>query len=257
MILRRVIQHVKNQEWTAIGIDLIIVVVGVFIGIQVANWNEERADNVRAQAYLARIKDNLRTDMKSIERRTVFWRQVGDYGNNAIHYAETGTLVDGSAWKTVLAFYQASQVWPWTGNDTTYQELQNGGELRMIKDESLRSALSSYYREGSSDEVGYLLTMIPEYRKIVRGISPSVVSDQIWAKCHYQPNYDEQSLPDCESPMSEAEAQAVLDAFTRDPNLLSELRFWVTNQEVASKVIANNKDSVAAMLKRMDEASHP
>ena len=35
MILRRVIQHVKKQEWTAIWIDLMIVVVGVFIGIQV------------------------------------------------------------------------------------------------------------------------------------------------------------------------------------------------------------------------------
>ncbi len=257
MILRRVIEHVKNQEWTAIWIDLVIVVVGVFIGIQVSNWNADRVDGVRAQAYLARVKDNLRSDMKSIERRKVFWRHVSDYGQDAIRYAETGELVDGSAWKTVLAFYQASQVWPWVGNDTTYQELLNGGELSMIKDESLRTALSTYYRAGGGDDVAYLLTMIPEYRKIVRGISPSVVSRQIWAKCHRQPNYDEQYLPDCESPMSEADAQAVLDAFMRDPKLLSELRFWVTNQEAASKVIANNKDSVAAMLKRMDEVSHP
>ena len=29
MILRRVIEHVRNQQWTAIGIDLVIVVVGV------------------------------------------------------------------------------------------------------------------------------------------------------------------------------------------------------------------------------------
>ncbi len=51
--------------------------------------------------------------------------------------------------------------------------------------------------------------------------------------------------------MSEADAQAVLDAYLKDPKLLPELRFCVTNQEVSSKVIANNKDSVAAMLKRM------
>jgi hypothetical protein len=49
MILRRVIQHVKKQEWTAIWIDLVIVVVGVFIGIQVSNWNAARADEVRAK----------------------------------------------------------------------------------------------------------------------------------------------------------------------------------------------------------------
>ena len=42
MILRRVIQHFRNQEWTAIGIDFVIVVFGVVIGILVANWNENR-----------------------------------------------------------------------------------------------------------------------------------------------------------------------------------------------------------------------
>jgi len=37
MLLRRVIQHFRKQEWTAIGIDFLIVVVGVFMGIQVSN----------------------------------------------------------------------------------------------------------------------------------------------------------------------------------------------------------------------------
>ena len=35
MILRRVIGHFRRQEWTAIAIDFVIVVVGVFVGIQV------------------------------------------------------------------------------------------------------------------------------------------------------------------------------------------------------------------------------
>ena len=33
MILRRITQHVKDQNWTAVAIDLVIVVVGVFLGI--------------------------------------------------------------------------------------------------------------------------------------------------------------------------------------------------------------------------------
>ena len=35
MILRRIIAHWRKQEWTAIGIDFLIVVVGVFLGLQV------------------------------------------------------------------------------------------------------------------------------------------------------------------------------------------------------------------------------
>ena len=42
MMLRRIFEHVKTQNWFAVGLDFLIVVTGVFIGIQVANWNAER-----------------------------------------------------------------------------------------------------------------------------------------------------------------------------------------------------------------------
>ena len=42
MLLRRITQHVKDQNWFAVLIDFAIVVFGVFIGIQVANWNAAR-----------------------------------------------------------------------------------------------------------------------------------------------------------------------------------------------------------------------
>ena len=44
MRLRRINEHVKTQNWFAVGLDFVIVVVGVFIGIQVSNWNEARGD---------------------------------------------------------------------------------------------------------------------------------------------------------------------------------------------------------------------
>ena len=255
MILRRVIQHVKKQEWTAIWIDLVIVVVGVFIGIQVSNWNATRADDVRAQAYLIRIKDNLNYDLQAIERREVFWRQVIDYGNDAIRYAETGELVDGSKGKTVLAFYQASQLWPWVTNDTTYQELSNGGELGLIKDGNFRESLTKYYSEGAGNDLDYILSSQPEYRKIVRGLTPVAVSNHVWAKCWKLPNAYEQYLLDCESPISEAAAQKVLDAYLKHPELLSELRFWNSSQGIAVKLVVNNKVAVTDMLKQMEKAA--
>ena len=42
MLLRRITEHVRAQNWFAVGIDFVIVVVGVFIGIQVSNWNDKR-----------------------------------------------------------------------------------------------------------------------------------------------------------------------------------------------------------------------
>ena len=59
MILRRVIEHLRKQEWTAIAIDFVIVVVGVFVGMQVTNWNEARANRGIVDRHLAEIVEDL------------------------------------------------------------------------------------------------------------------------------------------------------------------------------------------------------
>ena len=41
MILCRIAAHFRRQDWTAVFIELIVVVVGVFIGVQASNWSEE------------------------------------------------------------------------------------------------------------------------------------------------------------------------------------------------------------------------
>ena len=41
MLLRRVTKHVNDQNWFAVALDFVIVVAGVFIGLQVSQWNED------------------------------------------------------------------------------------------------------------------------------------------------------------------------------------------------------------------------
>ena len=256
MILGRFAQTLKEQNWTTILVEFVLLVAGVFLGIQAANWNEQRAEDVKAKAYLTRIHVNLQADLESIRRRETMWGQVIAYGKGAIHYAETGELVEGSAWKTVLAFYQASQVWQWVTSDSTYQEMRSGGELGLIRDQGLRDRLSQYYLENGSG-TAYLFMLQPEYRKLVRGLTPSVVADHIWAKCWQQPRPAEQYLLDCDSPVSEAQAQAVLDGYLKDPNLLLELRFWLANQGVALSVIGNYNPLLKDMLARVKPETPP
>jgi hypothetical protein len=52
MLLRRITEHIRTQNWFAVGIDFLIVVVGVYIGIQVANWNVTRQRFVEAQRQI-------------------------------------------------------------------------------------------------------------------------------------------------------------------------------------------------------------
>ncbi|GJL92750.1 hypothetical protein [Hyphococcus sp.] len=59
MILRRVIAHFRKQEWTAIALDFLIVVMGVFVGLQVNNWNEARAAEHRKDEIIAALITDL------------------------------------------------------------------------------------------------------------------------------------------------------------------------------------------------------
>ena len=59
MLLRRIIEHVKTQNWTAVALDFVIVVVGVFMGLQVQQWAEEQARRGEEAAYTQRLHDEV------------------------------------------------------------------------------------------------------------------------------------------------------------------------------------------------------
>ena len=44
MILHRIKESLKRQDWTAVTLELVIVIIGVFIGTQVSNWNQARIE---------------------------------------------------------------------------------------------------------------------------------------------------------------------------------------------------------------------
>ena len=67
MTLRRRAEHPRHQHWTAIGIELAIVVLGVFIGMQVSNWNEERRDRALERQYLERLREDIASSMSGAQ----------------------------------------------------------------------------------------------------------------------------------------------------------------------------------------------
>ncbi|MEZ5918199.1 MAG: hypothetical protein R3C40_11665 [Parvularculaceae bacterium] len=44
MILRRITMALKRQDWITVSIETLIVVLGVFLGLQANNWNEARVE---------------------------------------------------------------------------------------------------------------------------------------------------------------------------------------------------------------------
>ncbi len=62
MLLRRVIDHVKAQSWTAVALDFLIVVVGILIAFQITNWSERRGDARQEAEFMRNLAEDLGRD---------------------------------------------------------------------------------------------------------------------------------------------------------------------------------------------------
>jgi hypothetical protein len=59
--------RLREQDWIAVTIEFVLVVVGVFLGIQVSNWNDQRKQRATESAYLARIAQDARRDVVELD----------------------------------------------------------------------------------------------------------------------------------------------------------------------------------------------
>lgn len=76
MLLRRVIEHVKTQNWVAVGLDLSVVVLGVFIGFQVDRLYETARERTERAMYLDRLLDDALLSISSSEEARQFISQA-------------------------------------------------------------------------------------------------------------------------------------------------------------------------------------
>ena len=96
MLLRRVTQHVKDQNWTAVGLDFAIVVLGVFLGLQFANWNEAR----RNAAVERQILERLHGELKAAETTQSSYNEFAE--NRLQHAASARRVLFGLAERDTL-----------------------------------------------------------------------------------------------------------------------------------------------------------
>lgn len=140
MILRRIKAHVEKENWFAVFIDFCIVVVGVFIGIQVANWNEARGEERRAElleerliAEFTRIEAYIADNIRKVEG----WQTESARVSRKIL---SGDLTEPRNEKL-------NEVTGWIqppGTSATYNEIVSQGDTDLLTSPLLRAALIDY-----------------------------------------------------------------------------------------------------------------
>ncbi|MEO5629779.1 MAG: hypothetical protein ABIQ62_08445 [Thermomonas sp.] len=151
MILRRLSQSLKEQNWTAIWIEFVLLVAGVFLGIQVANWNQERATDTESAVFTERLTGDLREEAWSYEMQIAYYRQVLANARRAADALASKVPLAEEA--LVVSAYRATQYNSNIRRRATYDELSSTGEMGLIRRDKLRDLAMRVYSAAVFDDI--------------------------------------------------------------------------------------------------------
>lgn len=219
MLFRRLVDDLRAQQWLAVAIDLLIVVVGVFIGIEAANWNERRQDRQEERSYYARIIADLETDLNALAAA----RRFADDNDKAAEFVLASLTDDAVAQRQpgrfAWALTYAGYLYFPLPSRTTYDELVSTGNLRQLRDPELKLAISRYY--AGADEIRQWDSMIrlqqSEYWTQVAGLLPRHALRDVMARRDVQ--------------LSPAETTSILARARARPALADRLAAMTGHQE--------------------------
>lgn len=149
-ILRRIARHVREQNWTAIGIEFLIVVVGVFLGLQAQDWASARAQAEQHHRYYDRLHADFVSIRDRIDSHLATFEQViagAEYILELVRlpdaaFRETG--IDRARFEDALSLLTEQRIPP--GRSATYVEMLSAGQLSSLRDATLRDRLAEYDR---------------------------------------------------------------------------------------------------------------
>ena len=144
MLLRRITQHVKDQNWFAVGLAFFIVVAGILIAFQISNWNAAREEQVSQKLVYQRLVEDFKIIEKQNDRAVDYIENQMDalivlqkaVTRGSVNEGEDERIKDVlETWAGYPTFNQRSG---------TYVELESSGRLDLIESEPLRIALTQY-----------------------------------------------------------------------------------------------------------------
>jgi len=162
----------KKYLLYAIG-EIILVVVGILIALQINNWNQKRANKKLEVQYYQSMKSQLNEDMVDLLGNIYYNQELLDQ----FSYAKSLLIQKDKSKMDTLAKITYSMIYyaDFRRKSSIYQTLVNSGEIKHISNHKIIEALQSLEEtysymdriEETNREV-ILFHVVPEIKPVIR-----------------------------------------------------------------------------------------
>lgn len=185
MILRRLSEAIVKQNWSIVTVEVLVVVVGIFIGLQVDDWNQARKDGNDELRFLERLHNDLlladqlsqRVRARRLERQGLLL----DASDVLFGRADRDTLSEEECFSVASANFFNINI----ADFPSMRELAGTGRMHIIQDAELRSALVHF------EQVKGALTKIIEVQTIASEVLSHSYPDLIQLRIRFDADLDE------------------------------------------------------------------
>lgn len=185
MILQKLASAIRRQDWFQVLIEVLIVIVGIFLGLQVQSWNEGRLDRLEEHQYLVRLHDDITNSIISNEVRLEFMQRQDSYSRIMLDELSRCQLAPENETVFANGLFVMGKNLPPTLFRNVMDELNSAGKTTILRNVELRNALAehtAYLDETINVDDKIALRTIPHIIKIdnkfVFNISEPKVGDE-------------------------------------------------------------------------------
>lgn len=159
----------------AIG-EIVLVMVGILLAVQVNNWNEERKSRLREIRLLNELRSDLIQNVDDIKENLTFLNITKTANETIIYHIKNNLAYNDSL------NYHFGNLYPYitfNPNQTTYESLKQMG-LDIISNDSLRISLSDLYaNKFTSYKKFENIYMLEHYENYMKPMMISELTDYI------------------------------------------------------------------------------
>jgi hypothetical protein len=213
-----------KKHWSGIFIELAIVIAGVFIGLQVNNWNQSRADANLGQDYVKRLTRDLQENLAGVQNEIAYYSAVLQSARQA---DELLRAPNPDPRALVVNAYRASELNYVAPVRATWDQVVSSGHLGLLPVGAAESGLSQYYAFDTAQDV-YRMGLSSAYRETVRQIIPMTIQIAMRAGCSDVRDARGNILgftKHCDLRVDPAALQETAAALRSDPAVLSHLQY--------------------------------
>ena len=129
----------------AIG-EILLVVIGILIALQINNWNENNQEEKKQTYYLQSLKSDLQANDAELERVIKYSQRTISLADSLLRLSEK-SLENIELKGLTTQILNAGNYSIFKNKSTTVRELMATGDLKLIKSDSLRSYVANWESE--------------------------------------------------------------------------------------------------------------